>query len=151
MFVREGARPEDLCLVMLWGASASAASQAEAGSGWWGVGGGMETGSPGLALQVLGLPFPEHSNELLYPRGPVGPDVTRWGWGRSPASGLAASDKKPREEFPAPFNTVIIFLLSVGGGCFGPECRHPSLQEDAPGWQVCRVTSQAEPKPGRAL
>lgn len=93
----------------------------------------METGSTGLAPQVFGLPFLEHSNELLYPRGPVDPDVTRWGWGRSPASGLAASDKNPREEFTAPFNTVIIFPLSVGGGCSCLECRHPSLQEDAQG------------------
>lgn len=64
---------------------------------------------------------------------PADPDVTRWGWGRSPSSGLAASDKNPWEEFIAPFNTVIIFLPSEGGGSSCPECRSPSLQEDARG------------------
>lgn len=95
-------------------------------SGVWGAGGkrvppqphtlglesgdGDQTGRTGLALQVFGWPFLEHSNESLYPRGLANPDVMRWGWGLSPASGLAASDKKPWEEFTAPFNTVIIFF-----------------------------------------
>lgn len=40
--------------------------------------------------------------------------------GAQSRSGLAASDKNPREEFTAPFNTVIIFLPSVGGGGAAP-------------------------------
>lgn len=100
----------------------------------------METGSTGLALQVFGLPFLKHSDESLYPRGPADPDVTRWGWGRSPASGLAASDKNPREEFTALFNTVIIFSAFDGWGLLLPGMP-VSLQEDTQEWQVCRVTS----------
>lgn len=124
-------------------------------SGVWGAGGseclrslthwdwrvGMENGRTGLALQVFGLPFLEHSNESLYPRGLADPDVMRWGWGLSPASGLAASDKKPWEEFTTPFNTVIIFSAFSGWGLLLPGMPVSLPSGRCQGCQVHRITS----------
>lgn len=107
----------------------------------WGWRVGMETGRAGLALQVFGWPFLEHSNESLYPRGLANPDVMRWGWGLSPASGLAASDKKPWEEFTAPFNTVIIFSAFSGWGLLLPGMAVSLPSGRCQGGQVHRITS----------
>lgn len=80
--------------------------------------------------------------------GPAGPDVMSWGWGRSPASGLVASDKNPREKFNAPFNTVIIFsaLLSGGGSRLEYSILTPPLQERCPVMASLQNNFLMEPK-----
>lgn len=125
-------------------ANASAASYT--GAGEW------ERRPAALASPAsVGLPFLEHSNESLYPRGLADPDVMRWGWGLRPSSGLAASDKKPWEEFTAPFNTVIIFSAFSGRGLLLPGMPVSLPSGRCQGWQVHRITSEANPKLGRAL
>lgn len=121
-----------LCLVVLRG---RASETSKAGAGCWGKG-PAPLASPCVRMVLSGT-----LKRIISSGGPADPDVTRWGWGRSPATGLAASDKNPREEFAAPFNTVIIFSAFYGWGRLLQECLYPSLQKDAQGWQVCRITS----------
>ena len=94
---------------------------------------GKGASSPGLVLQVFAWSFLGRSNESSHPGGPADPDVTRWGWGRSPVTGLAASDKNPWEEFAAPFNTVIIFSAFYGWGRLLPGISVSLPSERCPG------------------
>lgn len=72
------------------------------------------------------------------------------GVGAQSRSGLAACDKNPREEFTAPFNTVIIFLLSAGGAAPAQNASIPPFRRTPSALQVYKTTSQANPKPERA-
>lgn len=82
---------------------------------------------------AFGWSFLGRSNESFHPEALQTLTSRGGGWGLSPATGLAASDKNPREEFAAPFNTVIIFSAFYGWGRLLPGMSVSLPSERCPG------------------